>query len=134
MKKITTLLLFILVSYFSYAQTYVNNFQKNTPADTVTTQYQLKTGVTTARGYLLKTGLIEVTVVIDPDNSGYLKFQVAPKGITYPIRSTAQEIVASDGKIVFWLYVPPTLAADNSAWNLYVKSSAASANSFTIIY
>lgn len=133
MKKLL-LIIIIFVSYISVnAQTYVQNMQKVTATDTVTREIQLKDAYTSQSGFLLKTGIIEVTVVIDPDNTGTLAFMVAPTGLTFPIRSTSQGFVASDGKFVTTLYVPTSTANRNSAWSLYYKASA-SGNAFTIIF
>lgn len=136
MKKLFLFLLFIgcIITYCS-GQTYVDNYQKIN-ADTVTKWMQFKTPFTTPAGYLLKTGLLEITIVIDSDNTGTLQFAIAPKGTAYPIRSTAQTFAASDGKIVTTIYVPTSSASDYSAVNLYYKGSTTTAanSSFTVIY
>lgn len=123
--------LFVSVRYCS-AQTLVNNFQK-VDADTTTRSIQLKTNFTSTTGYLLKTGVLEVTIICDPDNTGTIQFMTAPKGVTYPIRSSAQGFAAEE-KFITTIYVPNTTVADFTAWNIYYKGSASSGNSFTVIY
>lgn len=136
MKKFL-LLFFFLIAAVAYCsgQTYGDNFQK-VNADTVTKWFQFKTPFTNPQGNLLKTGLIEVTIVIDSDNIGTLQFAVAPKGSVYPIRSSAQSFAAADGKIVTTIYVPNSTSSDFTAWNIYYKGSTTTAtnSSFTVIY
>lgn len=130
MKKLLTFL-FTCFSFlsFSQTQTYVLNGEKIN-ADTLTREMNLRTPFTNPSGNLINYGKNEITIIIDPDNTGTIQFTVAPRFTQYPIRPAMQGFVNTEGKIVVTIFIPSSQFG--TGYSLFYKANQASGNSFSV--